>query len=61
MPVPAAPVPADPWTLRLSLCEYNTMEEVDYILEQMPGIVRTLRQMSPVWLHMLEHMDDPYQ
>lgn len=48
-------------SLRLSLCEYNTMEEVDYILEQMPGIVRTLRQMSPVWLHMLEHMDDPYQ
>lgn len=48
-------------SLRLSLCEYNTMEEVDYILEQMPDIVRTLRQMSPVWLHMLEHMDDPYQ
>ncbi|MDE7245517.1 MAG: cysteine desulfurase NifS [Oscillospiraceae bacterium] len=48
-------------SLRLSLCEYNTMEEVDYILEQVPEVVRTLRQMSPVWLHMLEHMDDPYQ
>ena len=47
-------------SLRLSLCEYNTMEEVDYILEQMPDIVRTLRQMSPVWLHMLENMEDPY-
>ena len=48
-------------SLRLSLCEYNTTEEVDYILEQLPEIVRTLRQMSPVWLHMLEHMADPYQ
>ena len=48
-------------SLRLSLCEYNTMEEVDYILEQVPEVVRTLRQMSPVWMHMLEHMDDPYQ
>ena len=48
-------------SLRLSLCEYNTMEEVDYILEQIPEVVRTLRQMSPVWMHMLEHMDDPYQ
>ena len=47
-------------SLRLSLCEYNTMEEVDYILEQMPDIVRTLRRMSPVWLHMLENMEDPY-
>jgi len=47
-------------SLRLSLCEYNTMEEVDYILEQVPEVVRTLRQMSPVWLHMLEHMPDPY-
>ena len=43
-------------SLRLSLCEYNTMEEVDYILEQVPQIVKTLRQMSPVWYHMLETM-----
>jgi cysteine desulfurase len=48
-------------SLRLSLCEYNTMEEVDYILEQVPQVVKTLREMSPVWLHMLEHMDDPYK
>jgi len=47
-------------SLRLSLSEYNTMEEVDYILQQVPEIVRTLRQMSPVWSHMLEHMADPY-
>ncbi len=48
-------------SLRLSLCEYNTMEEVDYILEQVPEVVRTLREMSPVWMHMLEKMPDPYQ
>ena len=48
-------------SLRLSLCEYNTMEEVDYILQQVPQVVKELRQMSPVWLHMLEHMPDPYR
>ena len=48
-------------SLRLSLCEYNTMEEVDYILEQVPRVVRELREMSPVWMHMLEAMPDPYK
>lgn len=47
-------------SLRLSLSEYNTMEEVDYILANVPEVVRTLRQMSPVWMHMLETMPDPY-
>ena len=48
-------------SLRLSLSAYNTMEEVDYILEQVPQVVRELRQMSPVWMHMLEKMEDPYR
>ena len=48
-------------SLRLSLCEYNTMEEVDYILEVVPKVVKTLRQMSPVWMHMMENAEDPYQ
>ena len=48
-------------SLRLSLSEYNTEEEMDYILQQVPDIVRTLRQMSPVWMHMLEKMEDPYR
>ena len=47
-------------SLRLSLCEYNTEEEVDYILEQVPQVVRTLREMSPVWGHMMEQYPDPY-
>lgn len=48
-------------SLRLSLCEYNTMEEVEYILEQVPAVVKVLREMSPVWQHMLETMPDPYK
>ena len=48
-------------SLRLSLCEYNTMEVVDYILAQVPRVVRGLREVSPVWMHMLETMPDPYK
>ena len=36
-------------SLRLSLSEYNKPEEIDYILEVLPGIVSYLRSMSPVW------------
>ena len=36
-------------SLRLSLSETNTEEDVDYILEKLPGIIATLRDMSPVW------------
>ena len=36
-------------SLRLSLCEWNTMEEVDYILKAVPEVVSYLRAMSPVW------------
>ena len=36
-------------SLRLSLCEYNTEEEVDYILETVPQVVSYLRGISPVW------------
>ena len=36
-------------SLRLSLSEYNTDEEVDHILEVVPEVVQHLRNMSPVW------------
>ena len=36
-------------SLRLSLCEYNTDEEIDHILKVVPEVVQTLRNMSPVW------------
>ena len=36
-------------SLRLSLSEYNTDEEIDHILKVVPQVVQTLRNMSPVW------------
>ena len=36
-------------SLRLSLCEWNTEEEVDIILREVPKIVEYLRNMSPMW------------
>ena len=40
-------------SLRLSLCEENTEEEVDVILEETPKIVEYLRNMSPMWKDLL--------
>ncbi len=36
-------------SLRLSLCEGNTDEEVDRILAEVPRVVAYLRDMSPMW------------
>ena len=36
-------------SLRLSLSELTTEEDIDYILAQVPPIVEGLRAMSPVW------------
>lgn len=36
-------------SLRLSLCEENTQEEIDYIIECVPEIIERLRSMSPLW------------
>jgi cysteine desulfurase len=36
-------------SLRLSLCEWNTDEEVDRILDAVPEVVEYLRGMSPLW------------
>ena len=36
-------------SLRLSICENNTDEDIDYVLEKLPEIVAKLRSMSPVW------------
>ncbi|HHU22313.1 MAG TPA: cysteine desulfurase NifS [Clostridiales bacterium] len=41
-------------SLRLSLSEYNTEEEMDYILTAVPQVVARLREMSPVWKKMQE-------
>ena len=36
-------------SLRLSLCEWNSDEDVDRILEAVPEVVAYLREMSPMW------------
>ena len=41
-------------SLRLSIEETTSDEDVDYILEVLPGIVERLRSMSPVWEKMMK-------
>ncbi len=36
-------------SLRLTLCENNTEEEIDYMLSEIPKVVDYLRNMSPLW------------
>jgi cysteine desulfurase len=36
-------------SIRFSLSRYNTDEEIDRILEVLPGIVANLRKLSPYW------------
>ena len=40
-------------SLRLSVSEYNTMEEMDHIIKVVPEVVAYLRNMSPVWKDLL--------
>jgi len=36
-------------SLRLSVGEFNTDEDIDYVLEKLPGVIDKLRKMSPLW------------
>ncbi len=36
-------------SLRLSISEYNTMEQMDHIVNSVPEVVSYLRSISPVW------------
>lgn len=36
-------------SLRLSISEYNTMEQMDHIVKSVPVVVDYLRSISPVW------------
>lgn len=36
-------------SIRFSLSRYTTEEEVEYVLEHLPGIVERLREISPFW------------
>ncbi|MEM2112371.1 MAG: aminotransferase class V-fold PLP-dependent enzyme, partial [Candidatus Bathyarchaeia archaeon] len=35
-------------SLRISLGKYNTEEDIDYILETLPKVVKKLREISPI-------------
>lgn len=41
-------------SLRLSLCEYNTEEDIESIIKAVPEIVDYLRRISPVWQDLQE-------
>ena len=41
-------------SLRISLCEYNTEEEADHIIKEVPRVVAYLRSMSPIWKDLQE-------
>ena len=46
-------------SLRLSIGEYNTMEEIDHIIRVVPQVVETLRSKSPLW-HAMETGQRPH-
>ncbi len=36
-------------SIRYSLSTFNTMDEIDFIIENMPPVIARLREMSPFW------------
>ncbi len=36
-------------SLRLTLSKYTTESEIDYVIQEVPKVVETLRNMSPIW------------
>ena len=47
-------------SLRLSISHDTTDEDVDYIIETLPGIVKKLREMSPLWEDVVKEKGDCY-
>ncbi len=41
-------------SLRVTFGDFNTEEDLDYILEVLPGIISRLRSMSPVWEQLMK-------
>lgn len=41
-------------SLLFSLSKYNTDEEIDYVLAELPPIVERLRSMSPIYAHFIK-------
>lgn len=48
------PVEVAHGSLRLSISEYNTEEEINHIIKCVPEVVSYLRKMSPVWEKMMK-------
>ena len=44
-------------SLRITLGRENTMEEVDFLLKELPPIVERLRAMSPLYEEHLKHLN----
>ena len=36
-------------SIRFSLSRYNTADEIDFVIEKMPPIIKRLRELSPFW------------
>jgi cysteine desulfurase len=36
-------------SLRLTLGKHTTKDDVDYVIEKLPGVIRDLRRISPFW------------
>jgi cysteine desulfurase len=36
-------------SIRFSLSVYNTVEEIDFVINTLPPVIEKLRNMSPYW------------
>lgn len=45
-------------SLRLSISEYNTMEEMNHIVNSVPEVVSYLRSISPVWEKIMKEQNN---
>jgi cysteine desulfurase len=36
-------------TIRFSIGKFNTKEEIDYVIQEVPAVIERLRMMSPLW------------